>query len=211
MLDLKYNAAANFYEAPLHVKALGGCFFVDDFGRQLVSPASLLNRWVVPLENRVDYMKLQTGKTFALPFEELVIFSTNLNPEDLMDPAFLRRIPYKLEVAGPTQEQFRRIFDAECKSAGLTLTDDIFASITQSITEGKGLRLAAYHPKFIVDQVLAACRFMDLPPRLETRLVDYAINNIRVHQSDTEDPAPSVFQPKRAPTALIKAAMGSAR
>lgn len=210
MLDLSYNTTAQFYEAPLHVKALGGCFFVDDFGRQLVSPASLLNRWVVPLENRVDYLKLQTGKTFALPFEELVIFSTNLNPEDLMDPAFLRRIPYKLEVAGPTREQFRRIFEGACQAAGMSLTDDVLEFVIASITEKKRLNLAAYHPKFIVDQVLAACRFMGLPPHFEPRLIEYAINNVRVHRFEDNEPqfvgAPAVYPQ----ASTVRALAGSA-
>jgi hypothetical protein len=104
MLDLRYDTTGHFYEAPLHLKALGGCFVIDDFGRQLVSPTSLLNRWIVPLEGRVDYLKLHTGKSFSIPFEELVIFSTNLEPEDLMDPAFLRRLPYKIEVGAPSLE-----------------------------------------------------------------------------------------------------------
>ncbi len=103
MLDLSFNALAKFYEAPLHIKALGGIFTIDDFGRQLVSPEALLNRWIVPLESRVEYLKLHTGKSFSLPFDELVVFSTNLAPRDLMDPAFLRRIPYKLEIGGPTR------------------------------------------------------------------------------------------------------------
>ena len=101
MLDLSFNALAKFYEAPLHIKALGGIFTIDDFGRQLVSPEALLNRWIVPLESRVEYLKLHTGKSFSMPFDELVVFSTNLAPRDLMDPAFLRRIPYKLEIGGP--------------------------------------------------------------------------------------------------------------
>ena len=95
MLDLRYDMATGFHEAPLHIKALGGCFVVDDFGRQIVSPTALLNRWIVPMESRVDYLKLHTGKSFSIPFEALVIFSTNLDPEDLMDPAFLRRCPIK--------------------------------------------------------------------------------------------------------------------
>src|SRR6185437_3070871 len=90
MLDLRYNETGHFYEAPMHMKALGGCFLIDDFGRQLVSPTALLNRWIVPLESRIDFLKLNTGKSFSIPFEETVIFSTNLEPEDLMDPAFLR-------------------------------------------------------------------------------------------------------------------------
>ena len=107
MLDLRYDHTGNYYEAPLHMKALGGCFIIDDFGRQLVSPTNLLNRWIVPLESRVDYLKLHTGKSFSIPFEELVIFSTNLEPEDLMDPAFLRRLPYKIEVGAPSLENYQ--------------------------------------------------------------------------------------------------------
>jgi hypothetical protein len=180
MLDLRYDAVANFYEAPLHVKALGGCFIIDDFGRQLVTPANLLNRWIVPLESRVDYLKLHTGKSFTIPFEELVIFSTNIDPEDLMDPAFLRRLPYKIEVGAPSLELYRRIFDQECARGGLELSDDTFDFIVQKITEEKGLELAAFQPKFIADQILATCRFMGQPRHFEPRFIDYAIDNLRV-------------------------------
>lgn len=186
MLDLRYDPVANYYEAPLHVKALGGCFIIDDFGRQLVAPANLLNRWIVPLESRVDYLKLHTGKSFTIPFEELVIFSTNINPEDLMDPAFLRRLPYKIEVGAPSLDLYRQIFDQECEKEGLVLSDDTFDYIVQKITVEKGLELAAFQPKFITDQVLATCRFMDLPPHFEPRFLDYAIGNLRVaHRSST--------------------------
>ena len=184
MLDLQYDAGANFYEAPLHVKALGGCFVVDDFGRQLVSPTSLLNRWTVPMENRVDYMKLHTGKSFTVPFEELVIFSTNLDPEDLMDPAFLRRLPYKLEVGAPTREIYRLIFNRVCEQQGVELTDDIFDTIVKKVTKDKGLELGAYQPKFIVDQVIATCRFMGQSPHFEPRFIDYAVDNLRVSRKD---------------------------
>ena len=108
MLDLSFNALARFYEAPLHVKALGGIFVIDDFGRQMVTPEALLNRWIVPLESRIEYLKPHTGKSFSLPFDELVVFSTNLSPRDLMDQAFLRRIPYKLEVTGPCRKTSRK-------------------------------------------------------------------------------------------------------
>src|SRR5262249_11855195 len=183
MLDLSYDATANFYEAPLHVKALGGCFIIDDFGRQLVSPTNLLNRWLVPLASRVDFLKLHTGKRFAVPFEELVIFSTNLEPEDLMDPAFLRRLPFKLEVGAPTKEQFREILDNVAKHAGLVLDDSVFDAIVHKITEGKGMSLAAYHPKFIVDQVVSTCRFMGVAPHFEPRFIDYAIDNLKVRRA----------------------------
>ena len=98
MLDLRYNAEANFYQAPLHVKANGGIFLIDDFGRQLCSPKELLNRWIVPLENRVDYLSLASGQKFQVPFEQLTMFSTNLDPKDLVDDAFLRRMRHKVGI-----------------------------------------------------------------------------------------------------------------
>jgi hypothetical protein len=183
MLDLRYDETGHFYEAPLHVKALGGCFVIDDFGRQLVSPTNLLNRWIVPLESRVDYLKLHTGKTFSIPFEELVIFSTNLEPEDLMDPAFLRRLPYKTEVGAPSIELYKRIFERESERQGMIMLDDDFAMIVYKIIEEKQLEFAAYHPKFIVDQVVASCRFMGQEPHFEPRFIDYAIDNLRVKRS----------------------------
>jgi hypothetical protein len=183
MLDLRYDAAGHFYEAPLHVKALGGCFLIDDFGRQLVSPTNLLNRWIVPLESRVDYLKLHTGKSFSIPFEELVIFSTNLDPEDLMDPAFLRRLPYKIEVGSPNLEVYRRIFEKECEKQGLTLTEEIFNTIVHKIKVEKGTDFAAYQPRFIVDQVVATCKFMGQPLHFEPRFIDYAVDNLQVRRS----------------------------
>jgi hypothetical protein len=161
------------------MKALGGCFVIDDFGRQLVSPTTLLNRWIVPLESRIDFLKLHTGKSFSIPFEELVMFSTNLEPEELMDPAFLRRLPYKVEVGAPSEERFRRILSQECGKHGITLTDEVFEIIVSKIREEKGLELAAFQPRFILDQVVASCRFMGQAPSLERRFVDYAIDNLR--------------------------------
>lgn len=184
MLDLRYDEVGNFYEAPLHVKALGGCFIIDDFGRQLVSPTNLLNRWIVPLENRVDFLKLHTGKTFNVPFEEMIIFSTNLEPEDLMDPAFLRRLPYKIEVGPPSYENYREIFGKECQRQGVTLSDAGFEYIVQKLRYEKEMDFAAYQPRFIVDQVVATCKFMGEPPHFEPRYVDYALDNLRVKRSD---------------------------
>jgi hypothetical protein len=180
MLDLRYDTTGHFYEAPLHVKALGGCFIIDDFGRQLVRPTDLLNRWIVPLESRVDYLKLHTGKSFSIPFEELIVFSTNLEPEDLMDTAFLRRLPYKIEIGAPTLDLYRQIFDKECKRQGLAMDDNTFDFIVHQVIEEKELELAAYHPRFIVDQVVATCKFMGKKPHFEPRFIEYAINNLRV-------------------------------
>jgi hypothetical protein len=192
MLDLRFNTTARFYEAPLHMKALGGCFIIDDFGRQLVSPTHLLNRWIVPLESRVDYLKLHTGKTFSIPFEELVIFSTNLDPEDLMDPAFLRRLPYKIEIGSPSREAYDEIFMNECRQLALEISQESLDLIAYKVTQEKRLDLAAFQPKFIIDQVVATCRFMGEPAHFEPRFIDYAMDNLRVRrEGDTKSPQAS--------------------
>ena len=183
MLDLRYDEKGHYYEAPLHMKALGGCFLIDDFGRQFVSPRDLLNRWIVPMESRVDYLKLRSGASFSIPFEEIVIFATNLNPEDLMDPAFLRRLPYKIEVGPPGLDQFHRIFQMECARHKLTLSEEVFNFIVYMITKEKELELAGFQPTFIVEQVTATCRFLGKDPELKSPYVEYAINNLRVRRN----------------------------
>jgi predicted ATPase with chaperone activity len=119
MLDLRYNAEANFYQAPLHVKANGGIFLIDDFGRQLCSPKELLNRWILPLEDRHDYLTISTGKKFEVPFEQLTIFSTNLDPRDLVDDAFLRRIRHKVSIQAPNREVYENIFSNMVRKLGM--------------------------------------------------------------------------------------------
>src|SRR6059036_1507081 len=115
-LDLIYDETSKFYEAPFQLKANGGIFMVDDFGRQRVSPKDLLNRWIVPLEKRVDFMTLHTGKKIEIPFDQLIVFSTNLAPKDLVDEAFLRRIQNKIHVTNPTVEIYREIFRRQCEA-----------------------------------------------------------------------------------------------
>jgi energy-coupling factor transporter ATP-binding protein EcfA2 len=127
MLDLRYNSEANFYQAPLHVKANGGVFLIDDFGRQLCSPKELLNRWILPLEDRHDFLTLSSGKKFEVPFEQLIIFSTNLDPKDLVDDAFLRRIRHKLEIEAPGRDVYEKIFAAVCKRLGMAPCPDAIA------------------------------------------------------------------------------------
>jgi len=178
MLDLKFNAPANFYEAPLHIKALGGIFVIDDFGRQMVTPEALLNRWIVPLESRVDYLRLHTGKSFQLPFDELLIFSTNLAPSNLMDPAFLRRIPYKIEVGGPSRDDYRRIFHAVCKGDGLDTIDQIFDFVVAELRERNDFPLASYQPRFIIEQVRSACKFQNIAMQFQPDLVARALKNL---------------------------------
>ncbi len=115
MLDLKYNDVGKFYEAPLQMKANGGIFMIDDFGRQQVRPMDLLNRWIVPLEKKYDYLNTITGTKIEVPFDQLLIFSTNLDPHQLADEAFLRRIKFKIEIRDPDEAQYRRIWELVCK------------------------------------------------------------------------------------------------
>ena len=178
MLDLSFNAHAKYYEAPLHVKALNGTFIIDDFGRQLVSPEELLNRWIIPLESRIDFLKLHTGKSFQLPFDELVIFSTNLSPDDLMDPAFLRRIPYKLETSGPDREDYFKIFQIVAASKGLEMTEEYLDIVIDELQVKNSFDLAAYQPKFIIDQVIAACKFKGETPHFSDELIRDALKNL---------------------------------
>jgi predicted ATPase with chaperone activity len=205
MLDLRFSQLSGFYEAPLHVKALGGTFVVDDFGRQLVRPQELLNRWAIPLEDGVDYFKLHTGKTISLPFDELVIFSTNLVPDDLMDPAFLRRIPYKIEIGAPSVEEYRAIFQRAADRHGLKLPESFVPLVLDQLKANGDTSLASYQPWFILDQIIAACRFDGLEPRLDERFLADALDNLHARPADKQPSAgrPIDATPARArPTAV---------
>ncbi len=180
MLDLRWDPATKTYDAPLHMKALNGVFLIDDFGRQKVAPTDLLNRWIVPLENRVDYLKLNTGVTFRLPFDELVIFSTNLEPADLMDPAFLRRIPYKIQMLGPDVQEYRQIFERAAAASGLFLRDEAFEFVVEQLTHGGKHQLAAFQPGFICDQVRQVTRCFRLEPEVTCTLAADALENLYV-------------------------------
>jgi predicted ATPase with chaperone activity len=182
MLDLKFNPIAKFYEAPLHIKALNGTFLIDDFGRQRAKPEDILNRWIVPLNSKVDYLTLHTGKSVRIPFDEIVIFSTNMHPDDLMDPAFQRRISYKLETLEPPAELYRKVFEGMAKKSGLELTDPIFMQVLQQIKENNA-PLAYFQPKFIVEQVLASCKFEGMRPQFTNDNVADALANLFVKKA----------------------------
>ncbi len=185
MLDLYYSPVAKFYEAPLQMKANGGTFIVDDVGRQLINPKDLLNRWIIPMEKRIDYMVLQTGGNFSIPFDNLLIFSTNLDPADLMDPAFLRRIPYKVEVLYPNEAEFRTVFETVCRENDLELSDDAVAYAMHEIRSIHSQPLAFYQPKFIVDQIIATSKYEDRKPELSKDLLAAAIANISAQSTET--------------------------
>lgn len=181
MLDLQFNPDARFYDAPLHVKALNGMMLIDDFGRQKFAPNDLLNRWIVPMENQIDFMKLNTGTSFTLPFDVLLMFSTNLQPSDLMDAAFLRRIQYKIKLFEPTTDEYRQIFNGVAKSRGLAVDDDVFDYVVRQL---QPFGLAYYQPRFIFDHAIETCKSFKLPPRLTTELAGEALANLYV---DIED------------------------
>lgn len=189
MLDLAYSEVSNFYEAPMHVKALNGTFIVDDFGRQLVDPGKLLNRWIVPMENRVDYFKLKTGRTIEIPFDALLIFSTNMEPRDLIDPAFLRRIPYKIELGAPTVDEYRDAFRRVAKSADIELPDDILEFIIDQVTANQDLGLGFYQARFITEHVAAACKYLGEPLVFSRDSVTDVLENLYISY-DNEPTAP---------------------
>ncbi len=195
MLDLDFDPVSKFYEAPVHVKAVGGVFIIDDFGRQLVQPKDLLNRWIVPLEKRIDYLTVHTGKKFEVPFDQLVIFSTNLSPNDLMDAALLRRVKYKIRIDPPQFSDYVKIFRRVCEEHRLELPDGILGFLLNDFYPKTGMPCAAFHPSFMVEHAIAACRFQGIRPSLTLELVKDALANIYVRDQDSP---PEVTSPDEA-------------
>jgi MoxR-like ATPase len=174
MLDLTFNPITKFYEAPLQLKSNGGVFLVDDFGRQRMRPQELLNRWIVPLESRIDYLTLHTGKKFQVPFDVLVVFATNLDPNDLADEAFLRRIPYKIPIEDPSVDEFTRIFELNCRRRQLKFHQVMVAYLHRRHYRPMGRPMRSCHPRDILDQVTAMCRYKGLQPEITRELLDAA-------------------------------------
>jgi predicted ATPase with chaperone activity len=170
MLDLRYNPDSNFYQAPLHVKANGGIFLIDDFGRQLCSPKELLNRWIVPLENRLDYLSLASGQKFQVPFEQLTIFSTNLDPKDLVDDAFLRRMRHKVEILAPKRDIYEKIFTANCKRLGMNHCPEAVDFLYERYYE-RGRSPRASDCRDLLETVQSICRFRRIPVQLTRDLM----------------------------------------
>src|SRR3989442_2301726 len=172
MLDLTFNPIAKFHEAPIHLKANGGVFLVDDFGRQRIRPQELLNRWIVPLESRVDYLTLHNGKKFQVPFDVLTVFATNLDPRSLADEAFLRRIPYKIPVEDPSLEHFTQIFELNCRTRNLRFHQVMVAYLQRRHYAPNNRPMRACHPRDLIDQVTAMCRYQEREPGILRELLD---------------------------------------
>jgi hypothetical protein len=174
--DLQWSEAARFYEAPFQMKSNGGTLVIDDFGRQRVSPTDLLNRWIVPLERRVDYLTLNTGKKFEVPFEQLVVFSTNLDEKDLVDEAFLRRMGYRARVEPPTPAAYVEIFKRAAYTRGLRVDQACLDYLLNNyMIEHRQMK--ACEPRDLLDRVTDICLFEGHAPELTTKLIDAAWRN----------------------------------
>jgi len=173
-LDLVFDDVNKYYEAPFQVKANGGILLIDDFGRQQVRPRDLLNRWIVPLENRVDYLTLHTGRKVEIPFDVLVVFSTNLPPRDLVDEAFLRRLRHKIEIGDPSYEEYREIFRRVAAQKGVQYNDQGLAYLLQEWYIKRGRKLRASHPRDLCDQILDISHYLSTEPVMSRELLDRA-------------------------------------
>jgi predicted ATPase with chaperone activity len=185
-LDLEFNTIAKYYEAPLQMKANNGLFIVDDFGRQQIDPQQLLNRWIVNLDRKIDFMSLHTGMKFEIPFDQLVIFSTNLEPKTLVDEAFLRRIRYKIKIDHPTEDEFEQIFRKVCESNDVRFRKEIFEYLLNNYYKRYGVPLNACHPRDIVAQVVDLSRYYKHPPELTEETIKHAWENYFVEASEGE-------------------------
>ncbi|MCB1341888.1 MAG: ATPase [Pseudooceanicola sp.] len=180
MLDLVYNPTARTYQAPLQLKSTGGIFIVDDLGRQEEPPQALINRWIVPLEESKDILGLQSGEKFEVPFDTLVIFSTNFHPNEIFDQAALRRIFFKIKIDGPSQEDYLKIFAMVARKKGMPLDEAALVHLLKVKYPTINSTFANYQPVFLIDQMIAICEFEGIPYQMSPKLIDRAWANMFV-------------------------------
>ncbi|EEB83481.1 ATPase [Roseobacter sp. GAI101] len=180
MLDLVYNPTARTYQAPLQLKSTGGIFIVDDLGRQKEPPQSIVNRWIVPLEESKDILALQSGEKFEVPFDTLVIFSTNFHPNEIFDQAALRRIFFKIKIDGPNQKNFLKIFAMVAKKRKMPLDESTLIHLLRNKYPTIDNTFANYQPIFLIDQMIAICEFEGIPYQMNPELMDRAWANMFV-------------------------------
>lgn len=182
MLDLTYNPTARTYQAPLQLKSTGGIFIVDDLGRQAEPPQKLVNRWIVPLEEAKDILALQSGEKFTVPFDTLVIFSTNFHPNEIFDGAALRRIFFKIKIDGPDQENFLKIFAMVARAKKMPLDERALVHLMKVKFPTIQNNYANYMPKFLIEQMMAVCDFENIPYQMTPDLIDRAWGNMFVRE-----------------------------
>ena len=176
-LEIRYNVNSNVSEASLQMKSNCGCLLIDDFGRQRIEPQELLNRWIVPLESRVDFLKLATGKKIMVPFEQLIIFSTNLEPSDLVDEAFLRRIPYKIEISDPSPKEFHVLFEIYCEKLGFEYDVQVVDYLLETHFTSASRRLRRCHPRDLLTQIKNFCAYNELPVEIRPEYFDRVVKS----------------------------------
>jgi hypothetical protein len=193
MLDLRFNAASKIYEAPFQLKANNGVYLIDDFGRQLAAPAEVLNRWIVPMERRVDYLSFMTGGKMTAPFEAFLVFSTNLSPTDLGDEAFLRRIQYKMLLRGPALNEFVRIFENVCAAKNLPFERKMLDAFIERRFRATGKVFRRCHPRDLLTHAINLMHFEKLPFRLTAEVLDRAFESCFVQEEAEQTPETAVI------------------
>ena len=175
-LELSFDPVARFYQAPPHVKAQDGVFVIDDFGRQRIRPEELLNRWILPMERGFDLLTLHSGESFMIPFEIALMFSTNLSPGELVDEAFLRRIPYKVNLPSPQPEQFKEIMRRICASRRVSYTEETLTYLVQRLYASDfGFEPRGAYPRDLVQIITDSARFDGVQPVLTPEFIERAI------------------------------------
>lgn len=176
-LEIRHDDRSNISEAPLQLKSNCGCLLIDDFGRQRVAPAELLNRWIVPLESKIDYLTLATGKKISVPFEQTILFSTNLQPESLVDEAFMRRVPFKIEIGDPLLGEYIELFRRACESSSIQWRPDVIEKFVAKHYQATGRPLRRCHPRDLLAQVAALSAYYGERPELRMDYLDMACRN----------------------------------
>jgi predicted ATPase with chaperone activity len=185
-LDLSDPRASGFYRAPVQTVANGGVLVIDDFGRQQCAPRELLNRWIVPLESRVDFLTLATGQKLELPFMTLVVFATNLDPSELVDEAFLRRIHYKIRAESPTPAEFAKIFQDVCRAEKVPFDSSHVDYLFDAWYRARNIPFRGCHPRDLIQQALSLAEYLDEPRALTPDLLDSACRGYFVHDGSAD-------------------------
>jgi hypothetical protein len=174
MLDLSFDGRAGYYEAPPHFKANNGLFVVDDLGRQVISPRALMNRWVVPMERRHDHLMLRNGGKFTIPFDMVLVFSSNLRPSQLEDAAFLRRLGHKIAIEAVSEADYAKIFERACAAEGIVHDASAFAQLMHEYHQRLGRPLLACYPRDLLHLIASRARYLEVPAELSAELLDWA-------------------------------------
>jgi predicted ATPase with chaperone activity len=186
MLELKYNAVSKTYEAPLQLKSTGGIFIVDDLGRQVDSPQAMINRWITPMETSFDILTLATGEKMTVPFDTLVVFSTNFHPNKLFDKAALRRIYYKLLIDAPSRDETLEIWVRYAQAKGIPLTEDFLVYLFTEKYKEIDNEYAAFHAAFLISHMRSLCEYRGLEDQCTPELLDEAWKHLRVEDTEVE-------------------------